>query len=259
MKTETTMRRNTKNTTTTTRRSQNASNGYSGTPSLESVEAGQAWVDLKSRKGYRSNPLNFRRRRKVTSGGLRMSIESFETTKRKLVLYMRRHPEKTYLFVGASFAIALLIALVTSVFFHTNIIVPSNATSKRVLSVPSRPVKEPQQPRASPEKLIPHHDKLERNTKSEKMSIHMPVLKETIPRPKFEIVFEGTASSSGTIQMPKQLAPDELEALEWFDFGGLEIKFFEHDGASRNILHDYSLTLTDFRPRNKPHDDDVDM
>jgi hypothetical protein len=214
-----------------TRRAQNG-NGNSG-PSLESAEAGQAWDDRKSRKGYSSNPI-ISRRRNVASGRL----PSFAIVQRKLFLYMRRNPEKTYMFVVATFAAAFLITLVISASLRTNV----------------------DESPASPEQTISHEYKVlsNHNHNHKKLSIHIPVLPQNVPQPSFEILFKGVKSATETILIPKELGPEESEFLQYTDYGDLEIEFFEYEGV-RNIFHDYSLMEGDFRPHTQPQDDDIDM
>jgi hypothetical protein len=77
------------------------------------------------------------------------------------------------------------------------------------------------------------------------------------PLPSFETLFKNTIPANSMV-MPKALGTDELEETVNSDFGGLSITIFEEEGAKRNMLHDYSLSETDFRFPEASTDDDVD-
>jgi hypothetical protein len=77
------------------------------------------------------------------------------------------------------------------------------------------------------------------------------------PLPFFETLFKNTIPANSMV-IPKALGPDEVEETVTSDFGGLWITIFEEEGAKRNVLHDYSLSETDFRFSKASTDDDVD-
>jgi hypothetical protein len=77
--------------------------------------------------------------------------------------------------------------------------------------------------------------------------------------PYFEIIFKGLKSAN-VLLMPTALSPDMLEEGEYFDFGDLEIRFLNEDGAGQNIMHDcWTLSRTDSRFPDATKDDDLDM
>jgi hypothetical protein len=196
--------------------------------SLEELEAGEACDNRNGYNGYAGHRLSprTRRRRKSTKGQ-----RSVLSALRRAILLMRSNPEKLYICAGASFAIALLITLVVSFSLHQNIDSPASSSTAATFQMKTA----------------------KRQAKFEKKHVSA-----NEPLPYFEIIFKGLKSAN-TLLMPTALSPDALEEGEYFDFGDLEIRFLNEDGAGRNIMHDWTLSRTDFRFPDATKDDDVDM
>jgi hypothetical protein len=219
-KTETRMRR-----AGATKKSQN---GNGVPPSLEEVEAGEACDNRNGYNGYAGHRFSpkTRRRRKATRGQ-----RSVLLALRRAILLIRSNPEKVYVCAGASFAIALLITLVVSFSLHQNIEAPTSSLTAATFQM----------------KTAKRHATFEKKHVS-----------ANEPLPSFEIIFKGLKSAN-TLLIPKALSPDALEEGEYSDFGDLEIRFLDEDGAGRNVMHDWTLSRTDFRFPDATKDDDIDM
>jgi hypothetical protein len=190
-------------------------NGYASSPLLEAAEFGQSSPERKPSNGHSTIPMQ-RRRRKVTK-----KSQSLSLILRRLLLSIRRDPQKMYLCIGASFVTALLISLVISASLHQSI--GRSDTSVKQNDVGS--------------------------------TMHAPL--HEVKQRSFEILFKGVKPA--TMSRPRQLAWEEIEEGWYEDFGDLEIVFFEENGATRNIFHDWDGDETDYRPPTQEQDDDVDM
>jgi hypothetical protein len=106
-----------------------------------------------------------------------------------------------------------------------------------------------------------------------KLTRTLKTMNQQVPNnsPPFSVVFPPdlepigsnlVARSSNSVFMPpKDMDPmAELDG-PWMDFGGLNLKFFEDEGAARQIERDYELLVTDFRDYNAKEtttDDEMD-
>jgi hypothetical protein len=190
-------------------------NGHASLPSLEAAEFGQFSPDRKPYNGHGAIPMG-RRRRKVTTKSLSLLL-------RRLLLSIRRDPQKMYICIGASFVTALLISLIISASLHQSI----GRSDTRIVN------------QGNVGSTIP---------------VHAPLLE--VKRPSFEILFKGVKPAE--IKRPRKFSREEFEEGSHFDFGDLEISFFEENGDKRNILHNWNEDETDYRPPTQVKDDDVD-
>ena len=213
---------------------------------LESAEAGQLTTHKDIQRGVEGRskqPKRYRRKSEKWSSMAKLS--------RRLIIYFRRNPDITrrILVVGAG---AFLVVFWVSLFIMGAI--QHRFTPPTPIDQSGRILSEKNFSSSLPAGAPPAS-----GMSTPKKNVARFELQEKTSGPKFDIVFQRGPKGSNLLNGPVKLdLASENEGL-FADFGLLEFKFLEEDGARRNIYYDPDQFKTEFREHDKAPDDDVDM
>jgi hypothetical protein len=149
-------------------------------------------------------------------------------------VFLSKWPDNAYSCVGFSLILGILASLAIWVFIHQFISKPKEAKIEIISSAEIKSVVEP------------------RNKVEEKHAV--------LRAPSYEILLNGLGKASPEeFRMPGRLA--RQGAMEGYiaDYGQVDLHFFEEEGASRQIYHEYYDMETDFRHPSASRDDDIEL
>lgn len=233
---------------------------------LESVESGQILTAASNGQHQHSNglvhpndlngdisggrPKQPRRFRKSDEKRL-----SLNWLKRRLMFHLRRKPKlvkRMLIFAAAAFLVVFWVSLfIMGMIQH-------RSTPSALVSPPEGKLgdKDLSSSSSTSESI---DRRLSQKETASKKNIAKFELEQRKFVPKFDVIFKGGFKGEDSLYTPDKLDPANKNEGLLADYGNLEFKFLEEEGARRNIFYDYDLYKTEFRDHDKHQDDDVDM
>jgi len=242
--------------------------------------ARDSYKERRRQRYLRTNNITGGKRRRRNSSNLNHISYIIASLQKRATLFLKRHPEKLPLLVGAVLLGGIGLCLMISAVIHYELGgIQSTTTTGGGGGGASRSsymqrtrhhAYNDEDGEGTPWSASSHqHEKLQQRHEQERSSSRSSRRRSVRPYDdvskssyRFDLLFHpfyDHSSNEDVVSSQPRLGDEEIDEWQFIDYGGLDMSFFEEDNSKRQIFVDYGELNTDYRDVDvTPHDDDID-